>query len=149
MTPRQQHTNVQSGEYVIMVYGVSPKVSCRSFMTTLFDQLLQLPIRMTKETWQVVKDLYRKILSLEPDPISTTPGNVNIHAPCDGHKYPSASCTIKSEAAVTKLFSMLCLEYLLKETNPRNRMARRQLLVWLSADGMGLSLRYARRKLVI
>ena len=66
---------------------------------------LQIPIKISTESWQPVKDLYRKLLRMQPDEMQVDPGAVNIHPPSGGYQFPSASCSFRQEKVCKKLFS--------------------------------------------
>ncbi|MCJ1389280.1 hypothetical protein MMC18_002136 [Xylographa bjoerkii] len=63
MSQRQRSAKGPSIEYVLVLYGI--------------------PIKITTESWQPVKDLYRKLLRMQPDEMQVDPGAVNIHPPSE------------------------------------------------------------------
>ncbi|MCJ1402480.1 hypothetical protein MMC11_005700 [Xylographa trunciseda] len=87
MSQRQRPAKGHSIEYVLVLYGI--------------------PIKVTTESWQPVKDLYRKLLRMQPDEMQVDPGAVNIHPPSGGHQFPSASCSFRQEKVCKKLFKWL------------------------------------------
>ncbi|MCJ1251218.1 hypothetical protein MMC30_008449 [Trapelia coarctata] len=74
---------VKPGEYVVIVDG--------------------LPLPPTRDAWQPVKDLLRKIMVKKPDEIHTEPGAVNMSPT----KYGRCACTIKDERAARKVCKWL------------------------------------------
>ncbi|MCJ1378209.1 hypothetical protein MMC17_001305 [Xylographa soralifera] len=87
MSQRQRSAKGLTVEYVLVLYGI--------------------PIKITTESWQPVKDLYRKLLRMQPDEMQVDPGAVNIHPPSGGYQFPSASCSFRQEKVCKKLFKWL------------------------------------------
>ena len=105
MSQRQRSTKGLAVEYVLVLYGVSLSELCHCEIR-MSNYALQIPIKITTESWQPVKDLYRKLLRMQPDEMQVDPGAVNIHPPSGGYQFPSASCSFRQEKVCKKLFSL-------------------------------------------
>ena len=104
MSQRRRPAKGLAVEYVLVLYGVGPYDFCHREMM-VSNHSLQIPIKITTESWQPVKDLYRKLLRMQPDEMQVDPGAVNIHPPSEGYQFPSASCSFRQEKVCKKLFS--------------------------------------------